>query len=84
MLWDGDDPRDVIEIELLSGTQTLACVARDEGTFRIDADDVAMLDADPDARLLVRRVRLAPFDASGIDIAFARIAAVRSFPLVVR
>jgi len=82
--WDGDDPRDLVEIELVSGAQTLTCVARDEGSFRIAAEDVALLDADADARLLVRRVRVSPFDAAGIDLAFARVAAVRTFPLAVR
>lgn len=82
--WDGDDPLDLVEIELVSGAQTLTCVARDEGSFRIAAEDVALLDADADARLVVRRVRVSPFDAAGIDVAFARVAAVRSFPLAVR
>ena len=82
--WDGDDPRDLVEIELASGVQTLTCVAHDEGSFRIAAEDVALLDASADARLLVRRVRVSPFDAAGIDLAFARVAAVRSFPLAVR
>lgn len=82
--WDGDDPRDLVEIELASGAQTLTCVAHDEGSFRIAAEDVALLDASADARLLVRRVRVSPFDAAGIDLAFARVAAVRSFPLAVR
>lgn len=81
--WDAEDPRDLVELELSSGMQTLSCLTHDEGSFRILAEDVAELDADPDARLLVRRVRISPFDASGIDVAFARIAASRSFPLAV-
>jgi hypothetical protein len=82
--WDGDDPRDLVEIEITSGAQRLACVARDEGSFRIGAEGVAALEADSDARLVVRRVRISPFDATGIDVAFARVAAARSFPLAVR
>lgn len=82
--WDGDDPRDLVEIELVSGSQTLACLARDEGTFRIPGEHLASLEADPEARLVVRRVRVSPFDALGIDAALARVAATRSFPLAVR
>lgn len=82
--WDADDPRDLMEIEISSGAQTLACLSRDEGTFRIAAADVALLAADAQARLVVRRVRVSPFDAAGIDAAFARVATGRSFPLAVR
>ncbi len=82
--WDGADPRDLIEIEITSGAQTLSCQARDEGSFRIPAEDVALLDAGANARLSVRRVRVSPFDALGLDAAFARVAATRSFPLAVR
>lgn len=82
--WDGEDPQDLVEIELVSGGETLACVAPDAGSFEIPVAELALLDADPDARLFVRRVRLSPFDAPGIDVAVARIAALRSFPLTVR
>jgi hypothetical protein len=82
--WEGDDPRDLIEIELVAGAQTLACSTRDEGSFRIGADDLGLLEADDQARLVVRRVRVSPFDALGIDAAFARVAATRSVPLSVR
>ncbi len=82
--WDGDDPRDLVEVELMAGAQTLACTTRDEGSFRIPADDLSQLEADAEARLVVRRVRVSPFDALGIDAAFARVAATRSVPLSVR
>lgn len=82
--WDGEDPRDLVEIEITAGAQTLACQARDEGSFRIPAEDIALLESDGDARLSVRRVRVSPFDALGLDAAFARVAATRSFPLAVR
>lgn len=84
LLWDGEDPRDFVEIELSTAGQTLACLARDEGSFRIPAADMAMLLEDAAARLTVRRVRLSPFDAAGMDVAFARVTAARSFPLSVR
>lgn len=82
--WDAEDPRDLMEIEVSSGVQTLACLAHDEGAFRIAATDVSLLAPDAEARLVVRRVRVTPFDAVGIDAAFARVAAARSFPLAVR
>lgn len=84
LLWDGEDPRDLIEIEIVSGGSTLACLAHDEGSFRIEEAALATISADSDARLTVRRVRLAPFDAPGIDSAFARLAASRSVPLSIR
>jgi len=84
LLWDGEDPRDFVEIELTTAGQTLACLARDEGSFRIPAADVATLLEDAGARLTVRRVRLTPFDAAGMDVAFARVTASRAYPLSVR
>jgi hypothetical protein len=82
--WDSEDPRDLFELELSSGDRTLACLSRDEGSFRIAGEDIAMLQADPEARLLVRRVRISPFDAPGIDAAFARVAAAISIPVALR
>jgi hypothetical protein len=82
--WDSEDPRDYVEIELAAGDKTLACLGRDDGSFRIVASDVARLTSDGQARLVVRRVRVSPFDAPGIETAFARVAAARSFPLSVR
>ena len=84
LLWDAEDPRDLVEIELASAGQTLSCLARDEGSFRISADDLSMVVPDLDARLTVRRVRSTPFDAPGIDVAYARVAAERSFPIALR
>jgi hypothetical protein len=84
LLWDADDPRDLVEIELTAAGQTLACLAHDEGAFRISADDLSMVIPDLDARLTVRRVRATPFDAPGIEVAYARVAAERSFPIALR
>jgi hypothetical protein len=84
LTWDGEDPRDLVELELAAGGQTLGCVGSDEGSFRIDASDIALLDSDPAARLTVRRVRVSPFDAAGIDVAYARVAAARSLSISVR
>jgi len=54
-----------VEIELTSAGQTLTCLSRDEGAFRIEAHDLSPVAADPEARLTLRRVRLSPFDAEG-------------------
>lgn len=83
-VWDAEDPRDLVEIEIASAGQTLSCLARDEGSFGVDAEWLGMLPPDADARLTVRRVRLSPFDAEGMDYAFARVAAARSYPLSIR
>lgn len=83
-LWDGDDPRDFVELELTSLGQTLTCLARDEGAFQVEAADLAALGPDPEARLTVRRVRVSPFDADGMDVAFARVAASRDYSLSIR
>ncbi len=84
LAWDAEDPRDVVEIEITAGAQTLSCASRDVGSFAIAATDLALLEPNASARLIVRRVRVSPFDATGIDHAFARVAAARSFPLSVR
>lgn len=84
LTWDGEDPRDYVELELDAAGQTLACTARDVGSLRIPHEELALLDPDGEARLVVRRVRVSPFDVSGIDVAFARIVAVRTQPLAIR
>ncbi|MFK7984606.1 MAG: hypothetical protein AB8I08_01160 [Sandaracinaceae bacterium] len=84
LAWSAGDPADLVEIELVSAGRTLACATRDEGSFSIPASDLGALTSDPDARLVVRRVRLEPFEAIGMDAAYARSAAARTFPLSVR
>lgn len=82
--WEAGDPADVVEIEFRAAGRTLACTTRDEGAYAIAAADLAGLGTDPDALLLVRRVRVEPFDAAGMDVVYARSAAARTFPLTVR
>lgn len=84
LLWDAEDPRDQVEVELLAAGQSLTCVARDEGSVRVASSLLAALPADPQARLSVRRVRVSPFDAPGMDAAYARVAATRSTSLSLR
>jgi len=82
--WDAEDPRDSIEIELSAAGETLSCLTRDEGSFRIARSMVEALPADQAARLSVRRVRVSAFDVPGIDVAYTRVTAVRSAPLSLR
>lgn len=81
--WDAGDPRDHLSIQVLAGGQILECLARDEGDVRVDADLVSQLEADDDARLVLRRVRAQGFDAPGLDVAWADVASTVTFPIVV-
>ncbi|MBK8171360.1 MAG: hypothetical protein IPK60_13580 [Sandaracinaceae bacterium] len=83
-VWEAADPRDQMELELMSEGQTLSCLTRDDGAFRVSAADLAALSADSEARLVVRRVRVQPFDAAGVDVAYVRLASTRVFDVSVR
>lgn len=82
--WEADDPRDRIEVELLSGGSVLTCAARDDGQLTISAAQLAELEADENATLVVRRVRGTSFDMQGIEASYARVATTRSTTLAVR
>ncbi len=82
--WEADDPRDRIEIELLAGGSVLSCACRDTGRLSIPAAQLAELEADDNATLIVRRVRGSSFDMQGIDASYARVATTRSATLAVR
>lgn len=84
LAWDAGDPRDRIEIDVLGGGRVVECVARDDGAFRIGGAWLERLGADASAKLVLRRVRLAPFDAEGIDAAWVRVATSRAFAVTVR
>lgn len=83
-VWEASDPRDQLELELISEGQTLSCATRDDGAFRVSAADLATLSADAGARLVVRRVRVQPFDAAGVDVAYVRLSSTRVFDVTVR
>jgi hypothetical protein len=74
LTWEPEDPRDRIEIELYAGGSVLSCAGRDDGHFVVSSEALAAIDADDDASMVVRRVRVLPLDISGIDSAYARIA----------
>lgn len=82
--WAAIDPRDLVEIEIRSGGDVLACAARDSGAFRIEPQSLATLAPDPAATLAVRRVRLSPVDVPGLDDAFARISVSRELEIELR
>jgi len=82
--WEADDPRDRIEIELLSAGSVLSCACRDTGRLTISAAQLAELEADEHATLIVRRVRGSSFDMQGIEASYARVATTRSASLSVR
>jgi hypothetical protein len=82
--WEGLDPRDQIELELVSEGASVLCRARDDGSFRVPAASLGTLAPDAGARLVMRRVRVQPFDAAGVDVAYVRVATTRVFDAVVR
>lgn len=83
IVWDPGDPRDRIDLQLASGSQAIACVAHDDGLLQVPADLMAQLDPDTTARLVMKRVRVQPFDAPGIDVAWADLISTRTIDLVV-
>ena len=77
--WEANDPRDHVEIDVMAVAETVSCRSRDDGSFRISAADLAATAGHPRARIVVRRVRVQPFDATGVDVAYVRLAATRAF-----
>jgi len=76
--WEAGDPRDRIEIELTLGGTTMRCACRDDGSFRIDAGPVMELETETHGRLVLRRVRMQPFDLTGLDAAWISAASMRN------
>lgn len=82
--WEAEDPRDRIELELLSGGSVLSCAARDDGQLTIGTAQLSALEPDENAMLIVRRVRGSSFDMQGIDASYARVATTRSAGIAIR
>lgn len=82
--WAAGDARDTVEIEVRAHGDVLACAARDDGSFRVDADSLAILAPDPAATLRVRRVRVTPLDVPGVDDAYARVTVTRTLDVELR
>jgi hypothetical protein len=77
--WEAGDPRDVVEIEIVSAGRALVCRATDDGAMRVGATQLALVREDSAAQLVVRRVRVQPFDATGVDVAYVRLATARVY-----
>lgn len=84
LTWEAEEAGDRIEFELYTGGSLLACTARDDGHFLLTPAQLSALEADENASLVVRRVRVAPVDMHGIASAYARVASSRTLALQVR
>ncbi len=84
LAWSPEDMADLVEVEVRAGGDRLACVAVDDGAFRIPAASLATLAADADATLVVRRVRVTAVEVPGLEDAYARVGASRSFSVNIR
>ncbi|MFW5924758.1 MAG: hypothetical protein ACOCV4_01255 [Myxococcota bacterium] len=84
VVWDAGDPGDRIDLTLAAGSTVIECVARDDGMLQIPADVLSEIDTDPDARLVMRRVRVQPFDAPGLEAAWADLISTRTIAVDVR
>ncbi len=84
LTWDAEDAGDLVEFEIYAGSSSLACTARDDGHFILSDVQLRALDADDNATLLVRRVRVVPLDMAGIESAYVRVATTRTLPLQIR
>lgn len=84
LTWEPEDPGDRIEVELFAGGSVLSCAFRDDGQFLLSAEHLASLEGDEHASLVARRVRILPFELSGIQTAYARIATTSTYEAVVR
>jgi hypothetical protein len=84
LTWEPEGQGDRIEIELFAGSGTLSCAARDDGQFSLPRARLKVLEADDNATLIVRRVRVAPLEMTGIDSAYARVATARTLSLQIK
>jgi hypothetical protein len=84
LTWEPEGPGDRIEIELFAGGSALSCAARDDGHFTLSRAQLQLVEADEDASLVVRRVRVLPVEMTSIESAYARLASARTFTLPLR
>ena len=62
----------------------LSCACLDDGHFVLPSETLRGIDADDDASVLVRRVRVVPVELSGVEAAYARIATTSTLEAHVR
>lgn len=84
LTWEPEAAGDRIEVEIFSGGSALACAARDDGHFNLSRAHLRLLEADENASLVVRRVRVLPVEMAGIESAYARVATSRAFSLPIK
>jgi hypothetical protein len=82
--WDPEDMRDQLELELYAGSTVLSCAASDDGQFTLPAAKLALLEADPQASIVVRRVLTVPAEMQGIESALVRFATTRTATLALQ
>jgi hypothetical protein len=82
--WEAEGQGDRIEIEIFAGSGTLSCAARDDGHFSLPRARLKALEADDNATLIVRRVRVLPMEMAGIDTAYARVVTTRTLHLQIK
>jgi len=83
LTWEPEDLRDRVELEIAAGGSVLSCSVRDDGQFVLGHQKLALLEADPQASLVLRRVRDLSTDMQGIETAYVRIATTRTLSLKV-
>ncbi|MET0344462.1 MAG: hypothetical protein ABW252_25840 [Polyangiales bacterium] len=79
--WEPEDLRDHVEVEIYAGSSVLTCTMRDDGHFVLPQQKLAILESDPRASLVARRVRVVSADMQGIEAAYVRVAASRKLSL---
>ena len=83
LTWEPEDIRDRLELELFAGGSVLSCSLRDDGQFLLPHAKLALLEADQQASLVLRRVRVLNAQMDGIENAYVRIASTRTLSLKV-
>ncbi len=82
--WDPEDMRDQVEVEIYAGGSVLSCAANDDGQFTLPAAKLALLEADSQASIVVRRVVAVSTDMQGIESALVRFATTKTTTLAVQ
>lgn len=83
LTWEPEDMRDRLELEVFAGGSVLSCSVRDDGQFLLPHAKLALLEADQQASLVLRRVRVLNTQMDGIENAYVRIASTRTLQLKV-
>lgn len=84
LTWEPDAQGDRVEIEVFAGGSVLSCAARDDGQFVLSRAQLRALEADDNASLVLRRVRVLPLEMAGVETAYVRLAATRTASLSVK